>query len=75
MGCASNPCLNGGNCVQLEVNAYKCECRPGTCMGEDLLGRRAPNVYTNRFPPLDMQVFLESTANLILTTNAPVIRA
>ena len=26
--CASNPCTNGGQCVD-HINAYSCSCRPG----------------------------------------------
>lgn len=26
--CLSDPCLNGGNCVE-EVNGYHCDCSPG----------------------------------------------
>jgi hypothetical protein len=27
--CASQPCLNGGKCVQTDVSSYQCQCAPG----------------------------------------------
>ena len=32
--CESNPCKNGGTCIQLGTNGFSCKCPPG-CTGDN----------------------------------------
>ena len=32
--CASNPCQNGGTCIELELNGYSCTCAICGCADE-----------------------------------------
>jgi hypothetical protein len=50
--CASNPCLNGGNCININcINFYNCSCFPGftgtTCISEIQINFCESNPYLN----------------------------